>query len=88
MLDPRLGGVQVQAAVLDVLVDLLSRFQEGVLDVFTSKTRSINTNVRKEAIGSFENVSRGIFHVSAEVIEVVQTYVFALASKNNRPAGT
>lgn len=40
MLDPRLGGVQVQAAILDVLVDLLSSFQEGVLDIFTSEHRA------------------------------------------------
>lgn len=38
MLDPGLGGVQVQAAILDVLVDLLCGFEEGVLDVFTSES--------------------------------------------------
>lgn len=39
VLDPRLCGIQVQAAVLDVLVDLLGSFQEGVLHVFTSGHR-------------------------------------------------
>jgi len=33
VLHARLGGVQVQAPVLDVLVDLLGRLQEGVLHV-------------------------------------------------------
>lgn len=37
MLNPRLGSIQVQAAILDILVDLLSSFQEGVLNVFTSE---------------------------------------------------
>lgn len=39
MLDPRLGSIQVQTAILDILVDLLSSFQEGVLNVFTSENR-------------------------------------------------
>lgn len=46
MLDPRLGSIQVQAAILDILVDLLSSFQEGVLNIFTSENRQgIHTNV-------------------------------------------
>lgn len=46
MLNPRLGSIQVQAAILDILVDLLSSFQEGVLNVFTSENRQgIHTNV-------------------------------------------
>lgn len=46
MLNPRLGSIQVQASILDILVDLLSRFQEGILNVFTSENRQgIHTNV-------------------------------------------
>lgn len=47
MLDPRLGGVQVQAAVLDVLVDLLGRLQEGVLHVFTPGGEKKKERVRR-----------------------------------------
>lgn len=61
MLDPGLGGVQVQAAVLDVLVDLLGGFQEGVLDVFSPEQQSVkknnNANVRKEANGKKDEKS-------------------------------
>ena len=40
VLDPGLGRVQVERAVLDVLVDLLGRLQEHVLDILTRLRRS------------------------------------------------
>lgn len=50
MLDPRLGSVQVQAAILDVLVNLLGSFQEGVLHVLASaQANDQHVSIRKEA---------------------------------------
>lgn len=56
MLNPRLGSIQVQAAILDILVDLLSSFQEGVLNVFTSEQTGHTHKCelhRRRLIGSY-----------------------------------
>lgn len=42
VLDARLGRIQVQATVLDVLVDPLGRFQEGFLHVLPTEEEEGN----------------------------------------------
>lgn len=40
-LDASVGGVQVQTSVLDILIDLLGRFEESVFDVTATEKKAI-----------------------------------------------
>lgn len=84
MLDSRLGSVKVQTAILDVLVNPLCCFQEGLFHVLTSEEE--DGGYRMERLRYRLNkliylfIFKGLFRIKS-----VSTYVLALASRNSKP---
>lgn len=72
VLDSGLGRIQVQTAVLDVLVNSLGRLQEGLFHVFSSGDQR-NKGQEGNRNGTARHGER--------------THVFALASRNSKPEG-